>query len=125
MVNNEALWLDADNKTIYAYNGGLSEAPPGWYDNAVAPPNYLWQFKPEAGRWTQAYISPSTIWSTLVRVTGSINTYGNGLGFALGGAQSYATATTLFSSLSDQTYVPGMVVYNITSQEVCLVYCSE
>ena len=116
VVNSEALWLDADNKTIYAYNGGLSEAPPGWYNNAVAPANYLWEFKPDAGRWTQAYISPSTIWSTLVRVAGSIDAYGNGLGFALGGAQSYATATTLFSSLSDRTYVPGMVVYNISSQ---------
>jgi hypothetical protein len=116
VVNNEALWLSADNKTVYAYNGGISNAPPHWYEYPVTPPNYLWQFNADAGRWHQAYISPSTIWSTLVRVTGSINTYGNGLGFALGGSQSLSTSASLFSDTSEQTFVPGMVVYNISSQ---------
>lgn len=117
VVNNEALWLDADNQTIYAYNGGLSQAPPNWWTYETPPPNGLWEFKPDIGKWVSAYISPSSIFSSLGRVTASINAYGNGLGFALGGFQTDATQSMLSTDLYDQIFVPGMVIYNIESQE--------
>ena len=115
VVNNEALWLDADNQTMYAYNGGISQASPNWLTEST-PPNGLWEFKPDTGSWSSAYVSPSSIFSSLVRVTASINAYGNGLGFALGGFQTLSTQSGLFSSIFDNTLVPGMIVYNIKSQ---------
>lgn len=119
MVNNEALWLSADNKTVYAYNGGVSNAPVDWYVDLVTPQNALWQFNPSgsSGRWTQAYISPSSIFSSLVRVTSSINAFGNGLGFSIGGSQSDSTDGSLFATIEESNLVPGMTIYNITSQE--------
>lgn len=119
IVNNEALWLDADNKTVYQYNGGISNAPVDWWETAMTPPNSLYQFDPDSNSWSSSYKSPSSIFSSLARVTGSINAYGNGLGFALGGIQSYSTNTGLFPSddLSLNTLVPGMVIYNIKSEE--------
>ena len=117
IVNNEALWLDADNTTIYQYNGGISNAPVDWLEDAETPQNSLSQFNPKSDSWSASYISPSSIFSSLARVTSSINAYGNGLGFALGGIQSYSTNTALFPSddLTLNTLVPGMVIYDIKS----------
>lgn len=119
MVNNEALWLSADNQTIYQYNGGISEAPINWFDTAVTPQNSLYQFDSDTDQWNPSYISPSSIFSSLGRVTASINAYGNGLGFALGGMQNFATNTAAFSidDVFANTLVPGMVIYDSKSQD--------
>lgn len=119
VVNNEALWLDADNKTFYAYDGGISSAPADWWENFTPPPNGLWKFTPDgsSGKWSQAYVSPSSNFASLKRVTAATYAYGNGLGFALGGLQSDNTAYNIFNSIFDNSLVPGMVVYNTATQD--------
>ena len=111
--------MDASNATVYAYDGGISGAPVGWYLNSP-PANSLWQITPSGGtgRWKQSYVSPSTNFTNLVRVTSAIYASGNGLGFALGGLQSDATGYNLFeNAYYDNNFVPGMVIYNTSSQE--------
>ena len=115
VVNQEALWLDAENKTIYAYNGGISNSEPNWFLDSTTPANGLWQF--DGNSWRSSYISPSSIFSSLNRVTSAIYAYGNGLGFALGGVQSLSTQTGDFGTIFDHTYVPGMVIYNTKTQD--------
>lgn len=118
-MNNEALWLDADNQTIYQYGGGVSAAPVDWWEGLATPQNSLYQFDPNSDSWSASYVSPSTIFTSFARVTSSITAYGNGLGFALGGLQSYATNSAIFpdDELWLQTLVPGMIIYDIKSQE--------
>lgn len=117
VLNGQALWLDADNQTIYTYDGGISQAVPDWWTFETPPANALWEFSPDSGSWSSAYISPSSIFSSLVRVSASIHAYGNGLGFAMGGFQTDATKANILPTIFDSTLVPGMVIYNIKSQE--------
>lgn len=111
--------MDADNKTMFVYDGGLSEAPPDWNEVETLPDNTLWQFTPSgaSGHWAQSYVSPSSIFSSLSRVSSAIYAYGNGLGFALGGIQSLATGDTGFTEAYDTNLVPGMVIYDISNKE--------
>ena len=118
VLNNEALWIDESGETAYAYNGGLSAALLNWYE-ASPPVNSLWQIKPSggSGHWSQSYVSPSSNFTNVVRVTSAIQASGNNLGFALGGLQSDATGYNLFEYVGDNNFVPGMIMYNMSSQE--------
>ena len=119
VVNQEALWLDADNKTIYVYDGGVSQAPVLWYQSNDIPKNGLWQFTPSGntGHWSSSYISPSSSFSSLSRVSSGLYAYGNGMGFAVGGRQTDATSYDIFPYITDSILTPGMVIYNISTQE--------
>ena len=79
------------------------------------PPNQLWQFAPSgnSGNWSQISPPASSNFTTLVRGVRAIYASGGGLGFALGGHQSKGTSTGLTGFVP----IPGMVMYNTTSQE--------
>lgn len=73
----------------------------------------MWQFTPDgsSGSWSPASILHSHQFEALSRTRQSIYGYGNGLGFALGGLEGASIDP-------DESWaVPGMVVYNTTSQE--------
>ena len=111
--------MGASGKTFYAYDGGISQALTNWY-GTPPPVNALWEFTPSGsgGSWSQAAISPSSIFSSLIRVTNAIYAYGNGLGFALGGWENDATVAGFSADdLYLSTPVAGMIVYNDTTQQ--------
>ena len=114
----QALWVDPSGTSFYAFDGGisysvsLSERPP-------PPPSEIWQFIPSgiSGDWSLVSPPASSNFTTLIRGYQGTYTYGAGLGFALGGLENAATneAIDVNSELSFQ--IPGMVMYNITSQD--------
>lgn len=112
VLKGVGLWVDVGNKTFYSY-GGTSGGPGADRD---PPPNELWSFTPRgnSGSWSQVPLAPeSENFTNLVRTVGSGTTSGRGLGFYLGGSES------LPSSVINQygnVPVPGMVVYNTSSQ---------
>ena len=112
VLRGPALWVDIDQKTFYAY-GGTSGGPGADYD---PPPNELWRFTPSgnSGSWSEVSLAPeSENFTNLVRTVGSGATSGRGLGFSLGGIESLPTS--VYNQLGDLP-VPGMVVYNTSSQ---------
>ena len=108
-----ALWLDHSGETFYAYDGGVSWAP---LTPLSVPPNALWEFTPSGklGTWSLVNFSPQSNFTALDRVDNGIYGYGNGLGFALGGTETTATESLIYSSMYAP---PGMVIFNSTSQE--------
>lgn len=114
VLNQEALWLASSNHSFYAYDGGVSWALDDGNDWYTPPYNQLWEFHPtgDSGRWSEAFIPPSSNFSTLSRVQYATYSSGNGLGFALGGMQTGGTT----DSGDDVWYeLPGLVIYNMTS----------
>ena len=119
----QALWVDNAGTSFYAFDGGVSGTLP-FNELPPPPPNELWQFTPSgnSGHWSLVDPLASSIFSGLIRGYHGIYTSGAGLGFALGGAENYATtneigASTLTNEISASTFrIPGMVMYNITSQ---------
>lgn len=111
---SQALWVDPSGTSFYAYDGGLSYELP----IPEAPPNQLWQFTPSgnSGNWSQVGPPASSNFTTLVRGYAGIYTSGGGLGFALGGVENGAT-TNSFQGTGGLASIPGMVMYNLTSQE--------
>jgi hypothetical protein len=81
---------------------------PAWLD-ATPPPNALWAFQPSgnSGEWSQISIDASSNFSSLSRITAGSYAYGNGLGFALGGTESYATYHYDYDDVHDFSLVPG------------------
>lgn len=114
VLKGESLWLDVSNKTFFAYNGGVSTTliPP-----PPPVPNQLWQFIPlgPSGSWSQVDVSPqSQNFTSLVRTVGGPSASGNGLGFVLGGSESSTTTPSLPGGIAIP--VPGLVIYNTSSQ---------
>lgn len=97
----------------------MTTVGPANWPNTVPPNNMLWQFTPsgDSGSWQQAGVSASSNFSALSRVTAANYASGNGLGFALGGQQSYATYHYDFGSIFDYMLAPGLVMYNDSSKE--------
>lgn len=101
--------MDPAGSFLYAYDGGLSGSSD--YTRPEVPPNQLWKFgtSAESGDWSLVNPSASSNFSDLVRTYYGTYTYGNGFGFALGGF--IADSSTLGGAVT-----PGLVIYNITSQ---------
>lgn len=114
VFNAEALWPDAKDELFYAYDGGYSYSVQ--ISSEPDPVNQLWQFEPSGntGSWSMVEPSPTTNFSLLSRAQAGLYASGNGLGFALGGSQSAATE---FSWNAGGTDIPGMIVYNTSSQD--------
>ena len=110
----QALWVDPSGTSFYAYDGGLSFA----IQIPEAPPTAFWQFKPSgnSGTWSQIAPAASSNFSTFVRTYAGIYTSGGGLGFALGGVENGATTNAL-QGKTELVSMPGMIIYNFTSQE--------
>jgi hypothetical protein len=83
-------------------------ASTSWIDTKP-PPNALWAFQAlgDSGEWSQVSIDASSNFSSLSRVTVGSYAYGNGLGFALGGTESYATYHYDYDDVYDSSLVPG------------------
>ncbi|KAK3705234.1 hypothetical protein LTR37_013395 [Vermiconidia calcicola] len=120
-LNTEALWLDENDETFYAYGGCLSSALT-YTLLPAAPPNELWQFTPsgKSGSWSTVQISPVSNFSILSRTSSATYGGGNGLGFALGGLiNDKCDSDLLYEEEIEGEYrfnPPGMVVYNDTSE---------
>ena len=105
MLSRGGLWLDASNKSFYAYGGEPSTTvsnPP--------QPNTLRQFSPSgnAGSWSQvSIIEQAAISTSIVRTVAGAYASGNGLGFSLGGTEA---------DPDSGVNVPGLIVYNSSSQ---------
>lgn len=105
-LTKQALWVDPDESSFYAYAGVPSASR--FYPVPGEPPNQLWQFTPsrDSGDWSLVAPPASTNFSDLTRSYGGAYTYGGGLGFALGGFKAY----------NEWDATPGLVMYNFTSQ---------
>ena len=84
-------------EVFYAYNGGWSLQAA---DNTTDYSNQLWQFSPSGsvGAWSLVSPSSDSGFSSLSRVMFGSYAYGDGAGYALGGASS--SATGMFSGKS-------------------------
>ena len=113
---SQALWVDSSGTSFYAFDGGISFAIPA-YEQPPPPPNELWQFSPsgKSGSWSLVGPPASSNFTSLVRGYNGIYTYGAGMGFALGGEESSATNNALEGGTT--VPIPGMVMYNITSED--------
>ena len=112
VLKGAALWVDVGNKTFYSY-GGTSGGPGADWD---PPPNELWRFTPgsNSGSWSEISLAPqSENFTNLVRTVGSGTTSGRGLGFSLGGVESLPNSVY---NQSGSLPIPGLVVYNTSSQ---------
>ena len=118
-MNGFALWPDASYTSFYAYDGGVS-----WRLRAdlLPPPpaNALWQFTPDGntGAWSNVPLQPGSNFTSLSRLELGAYTSGSGLGFALGGYESWRTTISdpIFSTKA-WIPTPGLVIYNTTSQD--------
>lgn len=109
---SQALWVDTAGTSFYAFDGGVSWALPS-YELPPPPPNELWQFTPSgnSGHWSLMDPLASSNFNGLIRGYHGIYASSAGLGFALGGIENAATTNETGASR-----IPGMVMYNITSQ---------
>ena len=101
LVDGPALWKDGSNNSFYSYDGFLVAN-----SGESTPSNQLWQFIPDgagSGSWNLSNTLSSSIFSSLQRTQGQASAYGNGVGYALGGMDSYYVP------------IPGLVSYNTTS----------
>ena len=107
VFNSEGLWVDALNRSFYAYGGVVSNT----VSDTSAPPNSpLWQFTPSggSGNWSIVPITQqSSNFSLLDRTWDGAYASGNGLGFSLGGIEVVPTTGPP---------VPNMIVYNSSTQ---------
>ena len=109
MVDQEALWLDVDGKTFYAYNGGYSYSVQISEEAPLS--NQLWQFTPSGsyGSWELFAPDPTANFSLLARAQAGLYASGSGLGFALGGSEN---AGTEYAWNAGGMNIPGMIMYN-------------
>ena len=111
----QALWVGTAGTSFYAFDGGISYSllP---YERPPQPPNELWQFTPSgsSGHWSLVVPPASSNFTGLIRGYQGIYMSGAGLGFALGGIESVGTTNAINSGSNFS--IPGMVMYNITSQ---------
>lgn len=114
-LNYQALWADLSGTSLYAYDGAVSLSSD--LPLAVPPNNELWRFdiSGKSGDWSLIDHVASSNFSTLVRSYHGSYAYGNGLGFAVGGRENGATNNALPTTAN--LPVPGMVMYNISSQQ--------
>jgi hypothetical protein len=112
---DENLWRDPSNKSFYAYNGGAQGYDP-------TPANELWQFTPSgnSGTWSSPGVSASSNFSNLLRVMEAASAFGDGIGYALGGAQnSHTTDGPPYFDKGGGTdvYTPlsGLVTYDMAT----------
>lgn len=115
-LGGAALWPSAAGDSFYSYNGGLSYATQ-IYDKQDPKENTLWEFVPGTngiGTWTLQAPSPDGNFTNLSRTRDALQTGYNGLGFAVGGLQM---ASTDFDLGSGAMEVPGMVMYNDSTQQ--------
>ncbi|KAF2875787.1 hypothetical protein BDV95DRAFT_281642 [Massariosphaeria phaeospora] len=107
-LNFCALWVDEAETTMYPFGGELSFLT----DTGPRPPQ-PWEFVADGkggGLWAQGTVAPASNFSSLVQPAGGSYTYGNGVGYYLGGH--------LFSKswpARDWYPVTGLVTHNMTS----------
>jgi hypothetical protein len=102
--------------SFYAYNGGAQG-----FDSI--PANAVWQFTPSgnSGTWSSPGVSASSNFSALLRVMEAASAFGDGIGYALGGAQnSHTTDGPPYineKGAGTNVYTPsgGMVTYNMST----------
>jgi hypothetical protein len=102
--------------SFYAYNGGAQGYDP-------IPANGLWQFTPSgnSGTWSSPGVSASSNFSALLRVMEAASAFGDGIGYALGGAQNSHTTDgpPYYNEKGAGTYVytplSGMVTYDMAT----------
>ena len=117
---SQALWVDSSATSFYAFDGGISySVPPS--ERPPPPPNELWQFTPSgnSGSWSLVGPPASSNFTTLIRGYKGLYTSDAGFGFALGGLESAATNSAVgFPTYPGPTFpIPGMVMFNITSED--------
>ena len=112
---SQALWVDTAGTSFYAFDGGVSYSLPP-YELPPPPPNELWKFTPSgsSGGWSLVNPLASSNFTRLIRGYGGIYASSAGLGFALGGYESIGTSNSISSG--SEFPIPGMVIYNFTSQ---------
>ena len=113
---SQALWVDSSGTSFYAFDGGISYSIP-LSEQPPPPPNELWQFTPSgnSGSWSLVGPPASSNFTTLIRGYKGLYTSDAGFGFALGGLESAATNSAV--EFGPKFPIPGMVMYNITSEE--------
>ncbi|KAL6721484.1 hypothetical protein ACLMJK_000588 [Lecanora helva] len=118
---SQTLWVDPSETFLYAYGGGISHFYPqsstlAYPFNNTPPINQILKLVPsgDSGTWSQLDSPSTSNFSTLVRSRAAITASGGELGFALGGVMSASTTSSIPSSWVP---VPGLVMYNMTSQE--------
>lgn len=116
-LNLGALWLGEARSSFYAYNGGLSHTI-SFNQQPSQSANQLWQFTPSgsSGKWCQVYPASTSNFTTLKRGYHGAYTSGGGLGFALGGIENAATNED-YQKTDASVSIPGVIVYNFTSQQ--------
>ena len=114
----QALLVDPSGTSFYAFDGGISYSVP-LSERPPPPPSELWQFIPsgKSGDWSLVSPPASSNFTTLIRGYQGTYTYGAGLGFALGGLENAATTGAIDVNSGLSFPIPGMVMYNITSQD--------
>ena len=117
VLADESLWLGPTGDTFYVYNGRTNWWRPTVSEDPAPPENAMWQFTPsgDSGTWSQVAIPPTSNFSTLTRTYFGASATDNGLGFTLGGWVSDHTIDSLTDD--DSFTIPGMVVYNATSEQ--------
>ena len=117
LLDYGALWTDQSQDTIYAYDGGISKL--SYQPGDQLPGNQLWALKTSgddgsgnAGGWQQVQTTGN--FSTLSAIQQGSYTSGNDLGFAFGGYQWTPGADA--TSFGVEDYLPGIIMYNMTSQ---------
>ena len=113
---SQALWVDSSGTSFYAFDGGISHVLP-LSERPLPPPSELWQFTPSgaSGNWSLVGPLASSNFTTLIRIYHGIYTSGAGLGFALGGLD--ATNNAIDEKSAWALPIPGMVLYNSTSED--------
>ena len=111
------MWLLDNN--IYQYDGGHSEATSNWGYDAPRT-NQFWEFHAagDSGHWTQQAVITPPSRPPLIEIYQGYYASGNNLGFAIGGVEDDSS----YYEYSDEDLyawrrVPGIVMYNQSSQE--------
>ena len=112
----QALWKDALNQTLYAYDGGLSYSRQV-QDQPSQPANESWRFPPNGagGSWDLVGPRASSNLTDLVRTySGVYASSDEGVGFAFGGVQNSATFN---QGNGGSENISGLVMFNSSTQD--------
>ena len=105
VLNFESLWAGEDEESFYAFGGN-----PSWaLASSQNPLPSLWQFS--KGIWSPSNPNSASL-SSVTRPASGLAASGNGVGYILGGFDSWHNPHALDGGF---TPLPGMLSYNMTS----------
>ncbi|KAK5130843.1 hypothetical protein LTR08_001615 [Meristemomyces frigidus] len=113
-LSYENLWVSNDSSSFYVFGGEMQ----GYIGGTGPVQPMLWQFKADnsgGGTWSKAGMAQDSVYDSLSAPTHALATSGNGLGFALGGASNCQTYSSPHLCAGEQTPLPGLVMFNMSS----------